>query len=51
MKIDIKQMGKAALPFVALACGVVANIINNKQTEDAINKKVAEALANQAKES
>ena len=53
--MDISKIGKALLPIGALALSAVASVMSNKanerQMEETITKKVAEALANQTKES
>lgn len=51
MNIDFKQIGKAVLPVAGILLTIASTIISNKQTEETITKKVAEALADQAKES
>lgn len=53
--MDIRKIGKALLPIGALALSAVASVMSSKaneqQMEETISKKVAEALANQTKES
>ena len=53
--MDLKKIGKAMLPIGALALSFVSTIMSNKvnerQMEETISEKVAEALANQTKES
>ena len=53
--MDIRKIGKALLPIGALALTAVASVMSSKaneqQMEETISKKVAEALANQTKES
>ena len=51
MNIDFKRIGKAVLPVASLLLTLASTIVSNKQTEETIAKKVAEALADQAKES
>ena len=51
MNIDFKKIGKAVLPALGLVCTIAAQVISNKQQDETISKKVAEALADQAKES
>lgn len=51
MNIDFKQIGKVALPFAGILLTLASSVVANKQTEETIAKKVAEALADQAKES
>lgn len=51
MNIDFKQIGKAALPLAGIVLTIASSVISNKQTEETIAKKVAEALADQTKES
>jgi uncharacterized membrane protein len=53
--MDWKKLGTSLLPLAGIALTAVAGIISSKQQEIAIDKavtkKVAEALADQAKES
>ena len=53
--MDIRKIGKTLLPIGALALSAVASVMSSKaneqQMEETISKKVAEALANQTKES
>lgn len=51
MNINFKQIGKAALPLAGIVLTIASSVISNKQTEETIAKKVAEALADQTKES
>lgn len=51
----MKNIGKFLLPVAGIVLAIASNVIGNKNQEAQINKavseKVAEALANQAKES
>lgn len=49
--MDIKKIGKVLLPVASIALTIAASIVSNKQQEETIAKKVAEALENQTKES
>lgn len=49
--MDFKKVGKILLPVASIALTIASSIIANKQQEETITKKVAEALENQTKES
>ena len=49
--MDFKKVGKILLPVASIALTIASSIISNKQQEETIAKKVAEALENQTKES
>lgn len=49
--MDFNKVGKILLPVASIALTIASSIISNKQQEETIAKKVAEALENQAKES
>lgn len=46
--MDFKKIGKVALPIASVLLAGLSAVISNKQTEETIGKKVAEALAKQA---
>lgn len=45
MNIDFKKVGKIALPVASVLLAGLSTVISNKQTEETIAKKVAEAVA------
>jgi hypothetical protein len=49
--MELKKIGKILLPVASIALTIASSVISNKQQEETIAKKVAEALENQAKES
>ena len=53
MKLDFSKAGKYVLPVAGLLLGVASNIVNGKNQDAKLNelveKKVTEALTNQAK--
>jgi hypothetical protein len=49
--MELKKVGKILLPVASIALTIASSIISNKQQEETIAKKVAEALADQTKES
>ena len=51
MKPNFEKIGKILLPVAGIALTIASNIISNKQQEETIAKKVAEAIENQTKES
>lgn len=52
--MDFKKIGKVLLPAGAMLLTLASTVVNNmnqeKQMNETINKKVAEALAEKAKE-
>lgn len=49
--MELKKIGKILLPVASIALTIASSVISNKQQEETIAKKVAEALENQTKES
>lgn len=54
MKLDIKEIGKGAMPVLGLVLMVASTVVNNKNSDSKmaklIDKKVSEAIANKTNE-
>ena len=50
-KINWMKVASVALPVAGMALSAVTSIVEGKKLDDKVTEKVAEALANKAKES
>ena len=51
MKLDVKKIAGVVLPVIGAAVSIATGLLEKQKLDETVAKKVAEALANQTKES